>query len=121
MMWHTHCSPRLEQGLKAHGGASRSCASAVLKALGLKGNGRDAVPMEAGRLVGPGFTPKLCLNTGGWEGCGAQPCTDLFALADGSVLGSPGHPLGWGKIGLRPRGVTDVHFPNPPPPPSGPP
>ena len=25
-------------------------------------------------------------------------------------------PLGWGKIGLRPRGVTDVHFPNPPPP-----
>ena len=23
---------------------------------------------------------------------------------------------GWGKIGLRPRGVTDVHFPNPPPP-----
>ena len=23
--------------------------------------------------------------------------------------------LGWGKIGLRPRGVTDVHFPNPPP------
>ena len=26
------------------------------------------------------------------------------------------YPLGWGKIGLHPRGVTDVQFPNPPPP-----
>ena len=25
--------------------------------------------------------------------------------------------LGWWKIGLHPRGVTDVHFPTPPPPP----
>ena len=25
-----------------------------------------------------------------------------------------GKPKGWGEIGLCPRGVTDVHFPNPP-------
>ena len=40
----------------------------------------------------------------------------------GAFPPSPGRPrgLGWGKIGLRPRGVTDVHFPTPPPPPFGP-
>ena len=39
-------------------------------------------------------------------------CTCLCAYA--AMFGSS-IQLGWGKIGLRPRGVTDVHFPNPPP------
>ena len=46
---------------------------------------------------------------------------DMLALVDHICknrcnTGSRPSAIGWGKIGLRPRGVTDVHFPNPPPP-----
>ena len=50
--------------------------------------------------------------------CAVASCF-VFALPFlfGCKSGRSSHLVdkGWGKIGLRPRGVTDVHFPNPPP------
>ena len=124
---------RLEEVAEAVGGGYCRLQIPLSLVLGVRGTvaGRRLGALEAGGGPPPPFQ---CIPDGGSSGCWGGPPT-VVSRSDASLFGGGGgvivleyllnthvsvpYPLppgqGWGKIGLRPRGVTDVHFPPPPP------